>query len=299
MAGSANREQAPHTIRMTLACGRRTQVYSYSMDNQNQTPTPTPPPSQGANSPSPTSENLPNSPLPNPPTAVRPADASLQSESTLAPKPAPAPVSTKSPDDGTGSAVTSIASGFSAIFSAIFSWIIFPIAVVLILHNFVFQAYHVVGTSMVPTLHDTDYLIVSKLGYTENLIERSLGQDKKYIPSRGQIIVFRFPKDTTRVFVKRVVGLPGDRIVVKNGSVTIYNQAHPNGFNPDANYEPKDASTLIDTDEVVQAGNVFVMGDNRTPNGSYDSREWGELPSSYIIGNAVLRLLPLDQVKIL
>ncbi len=156
-----------------------------------------------------------------------------------------------------------------------------------------------VGTSMVSTLHDTDYLIISKLGYTQSLIERTLGQDKKYIPSRGQIIVFKFPKDTSRVFVKRVIGLPGDRVVVKNGTVTVYNPQHPNGFNPDTNYESKDTVTLIDTDEVVQSGNVFVMGDNRTPNGSYDSREWGEVPSADIIGDAVLRLLPLDQVKVL
>lgn len=185
------------------------------------------------------------------------------------------------------------------VFGAIFSWVIFPIAVVLILHNFVFQAYHVVGTSMVPTLHDTDYLIISKLGYTGALVERLIGKDKKYIPGRGDIIVFRFPKDTSRVFVKRVIGLPGDRVVVKNGTVTVFNAQNPGGFNPDTKFEPKDANTLIDTDETVQEGNVFVMGDNRTPNGSYDSREWGELPSSYIIGNAVLRLLPLDQVKIL
>jgi len=78
-----------------------------------------------------------------------------------------------------------------------------------------------------------------------------------------------------------------------------WNQQHPNGFDPDTKYEPAGTQTLIDTDEVVQPGNLFVMGDNRTPGGSYDSREWGELPSSYIIGNAVLRLLPLDQVRIL
>jgi len=255
------------------------------MDNQNQTPTPDTPGS------------LPRSPLggtttpPQPPTSPQgssPAQAFGAPDS-----------SEGGTENGAGSAVSSIARGFSTVFSAIFSWIIFPIAIVLILHNFVFQAYHVVGTSMVPNLHDTDYLIISKLGYTQSLIERTFGQDRKYIPPRGQIIVFRFPKDTTRVFVKRVVGLPGDRVVVKNGSVTIYNQQNPNGFNPDAKYESKDATTLIDTDEVVQTGNVFVMGDNRTPNGSYDSREWGELPSSYIIGNAVLRLLPLDQVKVL
>jgi len=197
------------------------------------------------------------------------------------------------------SPLSSIASGFGSVVGAIFSWVIFPIAVVLILHNFVFQAYHVLGTSMVPTLHDTDYLIISKLGYTQALIERTFGKNDLYLPARGQIIVFRYPKDPTKVFVKRVVGEPGDRVVVKNGTVTVYDKTHPEGFNPDTSYEPKDSQTLIDTDEVVQPGNLFVMGDNRTPGGSYDSREWGELPSSYIIGNAVLRLLPLDQVRIL
>ncbi len=269
------------------------------MDDQNPTPTPTPPTGPRLDGPS---SSLPASPLgqPSPQAYTEPIPSSSELPAQAqAPVPADTDPSANNEPGATGSAISSIARGFSTIFGAIFSWIIFPIAVVLILHNFVFQAYHVIGTSMVPSLHDADYLIVSKLGYTQGLVERMLGQDKKYIPARGQVIVFRFPKDTSRVFVKRVVGLPGDRVVVKNGSVTIYNKAHSDGFNPDTSYEAAGATTLVDTDEVVQEGNVFVMGDNRTPNGSYDSREWGELPSSYIIGNAVLRLLPLDQVKAL
>jgi signal peptidase I len=152
---------------------------------------------------------------------------------------------------------------------------------------------------MVPTLHETDYLIISKLGYTKALVERTLGRNSVYVPDRGQIIVFRYPKEPSKVFVKRVIGLPGDRVVIKNGTVTVFNKEKPNGFNPDEDYEKKDTQTLIDTDQVVQDGSVFVIGDNRAAGGSYDSREWGDLPSSYIIGNAVLRLLPLDQVKIL
>lgn len=281
------------------------------MDNENKIPDQapaqvpvTPPPS---NNPAP----LPNPPLPGSAESPQqhPLDVASSSGAPYDPvghipntnplsdkSKAPAPANST---DQSESPLQSIAGGFSSILGAIFSWIIFPVAVVLILHNFVFQAYHVIGTSMVPTLHETDYLIISKLGYTQALVERAFGQDKKYIPARGQIIVFRYPKDPTKVFVKRVVGLPGDHIVIKNGTVTIFDKAHPAGFNPDTGYESKDTTTLIDTDEVVQSGNVFVMGDNRTPSGSFDSREWGELPSSYIIGNAVLRLLPLDSVKIM
>lgn len=247
------------------------------MDNQNPTP--------------PFNQNPPQSGQASSP----PTGTSATSQQLFGQPPAAGPP----PQNEGPSKLSSLAAGFSVIFGAIFSWILFPIAVVLILHNFVFQAYHVIGTSMVPNLHDADYLIISKLGYTQSLIERTLGQNKVYIPTRGQIIVFKFPKDTSRVFVKRVVGLPGDRVVVKNGSVTIFNTANPGGINPDAKFESKDTTTLIDTDEIVQPANVFVMGDNRSPNGSYDSREWGELPSSYIIGDAVLRLLPLDQVKTL
>jgi signal peptidase I len=276
------------------------------MDAENQNPTPPnqqPDPTQ----PDPTAIQLPGSPLggTNAP-AQHPLDAvaprsidTLQTPMRPPAQPSQTEPTEPQPESSGPSPLSNIAGAFSGILGAIFSWVIFPVAVVLILHNFVFQAYHVLGTSMVPTLHETDYLIVSKVGYTQALVERMLGQNKLYIPARGQIIVFRYPKDPTKVFVKRVIGLPGDRIVIKNGTVSIYDKAHPAGFNPDTNYEKSDTQTLIDTDEVVQSGNIFVMGDNRTPGGSYDSREWGELPSSYIIGNAALRLLPLDQVKIL
>lgn len=203
------------------------------------------------------------------------------------------------PEPQAPSLLQSVANGFRTMTGAIFSWIIFPVLVVLILHNFVFQAYRVLGTSMVPTLHEADYLIISKVGKSQGMVERLFGQNTTYIPGRGQIIVFHYPKDPSKVFVKRVIGLPGDRVVIKEGHVTVFNKSNTSGFNPDAKYEAIDTTTLIDTDEVVQDGSVFVIGDNRTPGGSYDSREWGELPSSYIIGNAVLRLLPLDKATLL
>lgn len=277
------------------------------MDSQNQSqgaaggPTPTPQPDPNSatplnplpgNSNEPVQHPLDVSPQGQPLSAAMnnlPGDVPLEAQGSAA-------TPELQPEQST---LANIASSFGSVVGAIFSWVIFPIAVVLVLHNFVFQAYHVLGTSMVPNLHNADYLIISKVGYTGALVQRLFQQNAVYIPSRGQIIVFRYPKDPSQVFVKRVVGLPGDRVVVKDGSVKVYTKENPDGINPDTKYETSDTTTLGNIDEVVQTGNVFVIGDNRTPGGSYDSREWGELPSSYIIGNAVLRLLPLDQVKIL
>jgi signal peptidase I len=260
------------------------------MDNQNQTPQAAP-----GGQPPYGPDGISAATPPQPAAAPTPAPTTpLQAASFTSPTP-----SSQEPESGGSSPLASIAGGFTTVLGALFSWVIFPIAVVLILHNFVFQAYHVLGTSMVPTLHNADYLIISKVGYTTALIKRALGQNAVYIPGRGEIIVFRYPKDPSEVFVKRVIGLPGDRVVVKDGKVTVYNTEHPSGYNPDTNYEAVDTATFGNVDETVQPGFVFVIGDNRAPGGSYDSREWGELPSSYIIGDAVLRLLPLDQVKVL
>jgi signal peptidase I len=204
-------------------------------------------------------------------------------------------------ETGTGAQETlgNVAGKFWHIIGIVTSWFIFPMAVVVVLHFFVFQAYHVMGSSMSSTLHDADYLIVSKMGYTSALIQRTFNKDVSYIPKAGQIIVFHYPRKPSEVFVKRVIGIPGDRVVVKEGKITVYNTAHPDGYDPDTAYEAATAATQGNIDETVQKGNVFVVGDNRAPGASFDSREWGQLPSSYIIGNAVLRLLPLDQIKVL
>lgn len=180
----------------------------------------------------------------------------------------------------------------------IFNWLIVPAAIVLVLHFFVFQAFHVVGYSMIPTLDQSDYLIISKLDATLARAGKLVGQSGYYIPKRGEIIVFHYPKDPTLVFVKRVVGLPGEHVTVKAGKVTVYNSEHPNGFDPDTTHQVADPVTLGDIDEVVPKGNLFVLGDNRTPNGSFDSRDWGDLPSDMIIGKSVLRLLPLNKLRI-
>lgn len=180
----------------------------------------------------------------------------------------------------------------------ILNWFVIPLIIVLILHNFVFQAFHVVGSSMVPTLNEQDYLIVSKVDSTVAHL-RQRGDANSYVPGRSQIIVFRYPRNPQLVFVKRVIGLPGDRVVLKDGVITVYNARHPEGFNPDKNHPVSDPLTAGAIDTQIPAGTVFVIGDNRSLNGSFDSREWGVLETRYIIGKAVLRLLPLDKFRII
>jgi len=179
-----------------------------------------------------------------------------------------------------------------SIFSFILEWLIIPAGIVAFLHFFVFQAYHVVGTSMVPTLQDQDYLIISKVEASWMRLSHPADSKNAYIPKRDQVVVFKYPARPSVVFVKRVIGLPGDRVVVRDGKVTVYDKAHPAGFNPDTSHQVSDPITLGNVDEVVPPGNVFVLGDNRTPNGSFDSRDWGFLPSNDIIGTAAFRLWP-------
>ncbi len=199
-------------------------------------------------------------------------------------------------DDNSGAALGIV----WATVRTIFNWLITPFAIVIVLHFFVFQAYQVVGSSMFSTLQDSNYLIISKVGASFTKLRGGSAKHVYYIPHREQVVVFIAPPSPTQTFVKRVAGLPGDRVVVKDGRVTIYNSQHPEGFDPDANNPvERDAVTQGDIDEVVPPGNVFVMGDNRTPGGSYDSREWGFLPSENIIGVAILRLLPVNEIRLL
>ncbi len=210
------------------------------------------------------------------------------------PTPGPTPQPTLPPTPEPTPPHYSILAAISSFFSHWFvSWIVVPAGLVLFLHFFVFSAYHVVGSSMTPNLQNSDYLIVSKVNKTIATL-----QGKPYVPERGHIVVFHYPKQPELDFVKRVVGLPGDRVVVKDCNVTVYPGQQAQGFNPDAKRKVAGDCTEGEVDTIVPQHDIFVLGDNRTPGGSSDSREWGFLPSHNIIGNAILRLYPLNSVQI-
>ena len=171
-------------------------------------------------------------------------------------------------------------------------------AVALVLTAFVFQSYQVDGPSMQTTLNNNDRLIVWKTPRTWSRITRHT-----YIPNRGDIIVFvahnlgDLSGNADKQLIKRVIGLPGERVVVKNNELTIYNKTHPKGFRPDATlpYGKVITDTQGDIDEVVPQGSVFVCGDNR--DNSLDSRSFGPVAAKDIVGKLVMRVLPLDQAK--
>lgn len=135
---------------------------------------------------------------------------------------------------------------------------------------------------MVPTFQDGQYLIVDELSY-------HLGN-----PSRDDVVIFKYPNDTTKFFIKRIIGLPGETVDIKGNEITITNKEHPEGFklnqpfienvaNSNNHYELKDKE-------------YYVMGDNRPS--SYDSRAWGPVSKDLMVGKAFLRLLPISKINI-
>ncbi len=161
-----------------------------------------------------------------------------------------------------------------------------------------FRSYAVDGASMENTLQNNDRVIIDK-------IPRTLARatHHPYIPHRGDIIIFSqfgfFDNSgpATKQLIKRVVGLPSERVVIKDGRLRIYNSQQTGGFEPDHSgfYRIDSQSTPGNVDLVVPAGSVFVCGDNRA--NSTDSRFFGPVSSAQIVGKLVLRFWPLDQSK--
>lgn len=165
--------------------------------------------------------------------------------------------------------------------------------VAILLTSFVFQSYEVDGPSMETTLQNGDRLIVVKIGKTWASLTNN-----DYIPARGEIIVFSRPEEDNRQLIKRVIGLPGERVVVRNNHITVYNDDFIDGFNPDLNVDYRNEvnpTTPGDIDITVPDGEVFVAGDNRT--NSLDSRSFGTVPSEDIVGKLALRIYPFSKFE--
>ena len=183
-----------------------------------------------------------------------------------------------------------------------FETIILALLVFMVLHLSI-QNYKVEGPSMEPTLNQNEYLIVNKLVYLRfdpaevidalPFYEGGADEAARYVfhpPVRGEVVVFRSPRDQDRDFVKRVIGLPGETVEIVNGTVYV------NGLELVEPYlDRKDNTTMAPVE--VEQGTVFVLGDNR--GASNDSRSWGPVPTENLIGRAWMRFWPLDHLGVL
>lgn len=173
---------------------------------------------------------------------------------------------------------------------------------------FLVQSYQVDGQSMFPTLQNNDRLIVNKLPLTVAKLTKH-----PYLPSRGDIIIFNqsgldflsggisdqaSQNIPQKQLIKRVIGLPGERVTVSNGKITVYNQANPNGFNPDQTglYTIAAPVTTGNVDYSLSSDQFFVAGDNRT--NSEDSRYFGPIGKDKIIAKLVFRILPINKAQV-
>ena len=197
---------------------------------------------------------------------------------------------------------------------------IFIIAVIgsaLLVNSFVFRSFSVVGPSMEPTLaggengDQNDRLIINLLPLTGSHIA-----GKDWVPARGQIIVFKNPHfapgSADEYIVKRVIGLPGERVTVSDCTLKVHNSEKPDGFDPYPdfkNFADNDAeiNTCVDgagTDVTVPTGELFVVGDHRVNNYSMDSRDGGNrlslgtIPLDDVVGPVAMRIWPIDQLKV-
>ena len=159
-------------------------------------------------------------------------------------------------------------------------FILITAAIVLPIRFFVVQPFMVSGPSMEPNFMNNDYLLVDELTYR---FEK---------PQRGDVIIF-MQKAENKYLIKRVIGLPGETVILSGNTITIKNAAHPDGFNIDESfltYTFSEPPKMI----VLDSDHYFVLGDNRPV--SYDSRYWGPLAAEEILGRPLLRLFPFNKI---
>ena len=137
---------------------------------------------------------------------------------------------------------------------------------------------------MEPNFENGEYLLIDELSYYFRLVER------------GEVVVFHYPLDTSKYYIKRVIGLPEEIVEIKNSQVIIYNDEYPGGLTLNESYLPKNLTTNGQIKEKLGKDEYFVLGDNRSA--SYDSRRWGVLPKNDIVGRVWVRAWPFSRAAI-
>jgi len=195
--------------------------------------------------------------------------------------------------------------GVSGIFWEITKVVLWVVLIIVPLRVFLVQPFFVQGASMEPNFQDKEYLIINELGYKKTDVGFNYG-DKKinfFTVSpfkefkRDDVVVFRYPKNPSTFYIKRVIGLPGEKIEISGGKIKIYNQENPNGFILDESsyLSPSEETTGEEVRQLTDE-EYFVMGDNRKF--SSDSRSWGPVPKYDVIGKVLIRAWPFGKAKV-
>ena len=159
--------------------------------------------------------------------------------------------------------------------------LIIALVIIVPFRMFVAEPFVVSGSSMLPNYYNHDYLIIDRLSYITGS------------PARGDVVVLRFPKDLSQFFIKRIVGLPGETVALRQGYVVITNSQYPEGIRLVEPYLTNQTETIGKPEPIrLGSGEYFVLGDNRTA--SSDSRVWGILPRGDIVGKVWARIFPFS-----
>lgn len=172
--------------------------------------------------------------------------------------------------------------------NSLFAYTAFALGLALFIRFFIAAPYVVSGASMEPTFENWDYLIIDRISYDFSE------------PKRGDVVVFDLPQNESRALIKRVIGLPGDTVVISGPepTVTITNAEHPEGLVLKESYlDPQNLGGFTGTHVTLEPDEYFVLGDNRRV--SSDSRVWGVLPRRDIVGRVLLRLYPFGDIGVL
>jgi len=160
--------------------------------------------------------------------------------------------------------------------------VIIALVIVVPIRYFLFQPFFVKGQSMEPNFENGDYLIVDEISY------------RFHDPQRGDVVVFKYPYNSSQRYIKRIIGLPGETVEIKDGKVIIINDKE-NQVLDESKYLSSSVQTFGNGDFVINPGEYFVLGDNRSV--SADSRSWGLLPRYDMVGKVFLRAWPLTTFK--
>ncbi len=164
--------------------------------------------------------------------------------------------------------------------------VLISLAIILPIRYFLVQPFYVKGASMEPNFHEHEYLMVDEISYRFREVQR------------GDVVVFRYPKDPQEYFIKRVIGLPGETVTIKDGTVSVADQSGT-AVTLKETYLPEYTQTIGSSEEPVklQDDEYFVLGDNR--NGSKDSRSFGPVNRSFLIGRVFFRGWPIEDLGLL